>query len=89
MPVIDLYYQFTTKLGAHCTRRANGGTNDYTDLDFLVRQEPEQIFFMRDYLDVGLKRAFYTDFAAINDPVSTAFLSQTPRLSQDAGGRQM
>ncbi|KPM42188.1 hypothetical protein AK830_g4440 [Neonectria ditissima] len=37
VPVIDLFYQLTTKLSAYSTRRETGGQNDYSDLDFLVR----------------------------------------------------
>lgn len=91
VPVIDLYYQVATKLGAHYTRRQNGGINDYTDLDFLVRQYPQEIYFIRDYLDLDHKWAFYADFAANNDPDSTTFLAQTLglELAQDTGATQV
>lgn len=49
VPVIDLYHQFTTKLLAHYTRRLDGDSKDYMDLNFLVSQYPEQIYYLRDF----------------------------------------
>lgn len=83
MPVIDLYYQFATKLSAHYARRLEEETKDFIDLSFLVWQYPDQIYYMRDYLDADQKWAFYTDFAAINDKTAADSLSHTLGFTLD------
>lgn len=89
VPVIDLYYQVTTKLSAHYVRRLNDETKDFIDLSFLVSQYPDQIYYMRDYFNADQKWAFYTDFAAINDKSSADFLFYTLGFSQPTGVPQV
>ncbi|KAB5581053.1 hypothetical protein GE09DRAFT_461148 [Coniochaeta sp. 2T2.1] len=92
VPVIDLFYQVSTKLSAHYTRRDEsriGGNNDYLDLDFLVRAYTEQIFQLQTYLDIEHKWTFYADFATLNDPNTTLLVSQALGLSRDTDTSQM
>lgn len=84
MPVIDIFYQLTTKLSAYSTRRATGGENDYIDLDFLVRAYGLQIYTMRHLFDLEQKWIFYTDFAVTNDQDTTAQLYYMLGLGEDA-----
>lgn len=83
MPVINIFYQLTTKLSAYSTRRATGGRNDYIDLDFLVRAYGVQIYSVRHSFDLQQRWIFYGDFAANNDQETTAKLFYMFGLGED------
>lgn len=83
MPVLNLYYQFTTKLLANCGGRDMGGGLDCADLVFLVREYPDEIRLMRDSLDVGQKWTFYDIFVEQNGPEFAAYLYEILGLSDD------
>lgn len=84
MPVIDIFYQLTTKLSAYSTRRGPGGENDYSDLDFLVRFYGLPIYTMRHLFDLEQRWIFYNDFAVNNDQDTTAQLYYMFGLGEDA-----
>lgn len=83
VPVINIFYQLTTKLSAYFTRRETGGRNDYIDLDFLVRAYGQEIYAMRHFFDLEQRYAFYADFAANNDQDTVAQLHYMFGLGED------
>lgn len=59
--VINLYFQLTTKLSAHSTRRNTGIEHDYTDLAYLIRTYADQVGTFLGYLDVNHCQWFIYD----------------------------
>lgn len=59
------------------------------DLNFLVSQYPEQIYYLRDFFDADQKWAFYTDYAAANDKSAAGFLLQILGFAQTTGVSQV
>lgn len=68
---IDVFYQITSKLQAHYTRRTTGATNDYVDLVFLFGSYSNTVWEVRDFLNLAHRQAFFDDFAAANEDDTT------------------
>lgn len=75
VPAIDLFYQMSSKLQAHYTRRATGATNDYIDLVFLVSSFSNTIWEMREYFNLEHRQAFFGDFAMRNEGDTTGLIT--------------
>ncbi|PMD31529.1 hypothetical protein L207DRAFT_591481 [Hyaloscypha variabilis F] len=65
--VVDIFFQFHSKLDAFNTRRATGNTgNDYRDLQWLLRQYPNEIYHCRYALNYNHRSLFFQDLATEN-----------------------
>ncbi|KAH7395256.1 hypothetical protein DE146DRAFT_659654 [Phaeosphaeria sp. MPI-PUGE-AT-0046c] len=62
-PVIDILHAMASKLNAYYSRQ---GPNDYTDITFLIRRFPEQVFAIRTQLNATHRQYFVTSFALEN-----------------------
>ncbi|CAK7227936.1 hypothetical protein SCUCBS95973_006712 [Sporothrix curviconia] len=68
---VDLFYQMSSKLQAHYSRRTLGGTNDYIDLVFLVTSFSNTVWEMRGFLNLEHRWAFFNDFFATSEGDTT------------------
>ena len=72
---IDLFYQMSSKLQAHHTRRITGATNDYFGLVFLVSSFSRMVWEIRDLLNLEHRRVFFNDFSATNEDDTTGVVT--------------